>query len=48
VGPFVIDDFPLQQWENFAQEGQLGYDVTTCKLKVLLGFPQKFFCGREK
>ncbi|VAI27249.1 unnamed protein product [Triticum turgidum subsp. durum] len=35
--PSLLDTIILSQWENFAQKGQLGYDVTTCELKVIEG-----------
>jgi len=34
--PSLLDTIILSQWENFAQKGQLGYDVTTCELKIIL------------
>ncbi|CAM0948900.1 unnamed protein product [Alopecurus aequalis] len=35
--PTLLDTIILSQWENFAGKGQLGYDVTACKLKVIEG-----------
>uniref|UniRef100_A0ACD5YKS2 Uncharacterized protein n=1 Tax=Avena sativa TaxID=4498 RepID=A0ACD5YKS2_AVESA len=35
--PSLLDTIILSQWENFSQEGQLAYDVTACKLKVIEG-----------
>lgn len=37
ASPTLLDTIILSQWENFAREGHLGYDVTTCKLKVIEG-----------
>lgn len=35
--PTLLDTIILSQWENFALEGRLAYDVTACKLKVIEG-----------
>ena len=31
----IIRDFSLCQWDNFAWNGHLDYDVTACQLKVI-------------
>lgn len=35
--PSLLDTIILSQWENNSREGQLAYDVTACKLKVIEG-----------
>ena len=35
--PSLLDTLILSQWENFAQKGHMGYDVTACELKVIEG-----------